>query len=218
VKLFARSYPNAVPIIVFRRHDSYIASQYRRFVKNGFIGGFTDFFNLENDNGRFVKQDLDYCRMLSILEKYFDKRPIVLFHQDLKTDPIEFIEKLATQINTSVDTAKLNLTNKHSSYSEQQLKAMRSLGKHINMQKRRAFKNNALNLLWRLYLGGIRYGTMFLAKLAPASWFSSEPLITKDELKKIRDAYQKDWENCLAYAKNNAITDNSQSSAVSKNG
>ena len=44
VKCFSKKYPNTTPIIVFRRHDSYIASQYRRFVKNGFTGNFQAFF------------------------------------------------------------------------------------------------------------------------------------------------------------------------------
>ena len=45
VKIFSDEYPQAQPIIVFRRHDKYIASQYRRFVKNGFTGNFIDFFD-----------------------------------------------------------------------------------------------------------------------------------------------------------------------------
>ena len=36
IELFAKNHQNVVPIIVFRRHDQYLASQYRRFVKNGF--------------------------------------------------------------------------------------------------------------------------------------------------------------------------------------
>ena len=38
VKRFSEKHTNTNPIIIFRRHDSYIASQYRRFVKNGFTG------------------------------------------------------------------------------------------------------------------------------------------------------------------------------------
>ena len=33
IRWFTHTYPDTTPIIVFRRHDSYIASQYRRFVK-----------------------------------------------------------------------------------------------------------------------------------------------------------------------------------------
>ena len=60
VKRFSKKYPNTTPIIVFRRHDSYIASQYRRFVKNGFTGNFQTFFDLQNNEGYFKKCDLNY--------------------------------------------------------------------------------------------------------------------------------------------------------------
>lgn len=62
VKLFSADFPDAIPMIVFRRHDGYIASQYRRFVKNGFTGDFSEFFDLEKDKGFFKKTRL---RLLS---------------------------------------------------------------------------------------------------------------------------------------------------------
>ncbi|MCB0755510.1 MAG: hypothetical protein KDB98_07960, partial [Flavobacteriales bacterium] len=95
VKAFSHHFLNAVPIIVFRRHDSYIASQYRRFVKNGFAGSFSDFFNLERDNGRFRKQDLEYVRQINILEQHFTQKPIVLIYEDMQKDALGFISSLA---------------------------------------------------------------------------------------------------------------------------
>lgn len=47
VKWFSSHYPDSHVIIVFRRHDSWIASQYRRFVKNGQTMSFPEFFNLD---------------------------------------------------------------------------------------------------------------------------------------------------------------------------
>ena len=87
VKLFAADFPDTIPIIVFRRHDDYIASQYRRFVKNGFTGGFTDFFDVENDKGYFRKTDLDYSRQIKILEENFNSKPVVLFYDELRNNP-----------------------------------------------------------------------------------------------------------------------------------
>ena len=52
---FARNHKTVVPIIVFRRHDQYLASQYRRFVKNGFKYGIKQFFDLGEDLGFFKK-------------------------------------------------------------------------------------------------------------------------------------------------------------------
>ena len=44
---FSSYYPQAKPIIVLRRHDSWIASQYRRAVKNGNTNSFYEFIDLE---------------------------------------------------------------------------------------------------------------------------------------------------------------------------
>ena len=198
---FSSSFPDTKPIIVFRRQDSYIASQYRRFVKNGFTGKFTEFIDLDNDTGFFKKKYLEFFNQIQLLEKYFNPKPLVLFYEDLRSEPVTFIEKLARQLNVSIDIKNVNLDKKHSSYSEKQLKAMMSLGKYINMEKRRLFKNDFLNFFWRLYLGSIRYTTLFLAKFIPQSYFSSEPLINKSDLEKIREYYNKDWEQCIDYSK-----------------
>ena len=53
---FAESFPEARPIIVLRRPDSYIASQYRHSDENGFRGSFKDFFfDLDQDEGYLSK-------------------------------------------------------------------------------------------------------------------------------------------------------------------
>jgi hypothetical protein len=45
---FSKFFPDTGIIIVFRRHDEWILSQYKRTIKNGFHVKFKDFFNLEN--------------------------------------------------------------------------------------------------------------------------------------------------------------------------
>jgi hypothetical protein len=47
VRWFSGFYPQARPIIIFRRHDSWIASQYRRYVKNGGYLPFKGFFDVD---------------------------------------------------------------------------------------------------------------------------------------------------------------------------
>ena len=200
VKLFAEDFPETRAIIVFRKHDGYIASQYRRFVKNGFRGSFVDFFDVENDNGFFKKKDLDYYSQIQILEKYFTQKPIVLFYEDLRSDAKAFIENLSKLMNVSVDYQKINTKKKHASYSEKQLKAMQSVGKRINMRKRRVFKNGFLHFLWKLYLGAIRYSVLYIAKCIPKSSFRKEPLIQVEELEKLRIYYEEDWKKCKEYA------------------
>ena len=49
IKKFAALYPEARIIIVLREHDTWIASQYKRFVKNGFNGSFRKFIDIDCD-------------------------------------------------------------------------------------------------------------------------------------------------------------------------
>ncbi len=202
VKWFAADFPNTTAIIVFRRHADYIASQYRRFVKNGFMGSFIDFFDLENDNGYFKKKDLDYFSQIQLLEKSFTRKPIVLFYEDMREDPIMFIQNLVQRMEVSIDINALNLSRKHSSYSEKQLKGMLRLGKHINLQKRRIFNNGFLHFLWKLYMGAIRYTILFFLKVLPEnSADKGKPLISPIELEKVNQFYAEDWKKCCNYAK-----------------
>ena len=200
VKSFSRKIPETKPIIVFRRHDSYIASQYRRFVKNGFTGSFDDFFDLYNDSGYFKKDDLHYGRQIKILERYFTHKPLVLIYDDLRQDPQKFILHLVEELDISVDFQKVNFNRKHSSYSEKQLKAILALGKYINLRKRRVFRDNILHLLWRICINTIRYAALYISKLLPEAFFSKEPLIPKNKLDEVREFYREDWEQCLIYA------------------
>ncbi|MCD6366229.1 MAG: hypothetical protein J7L46_01675 [Bacteroidales bacterium] len=201
VKWFAADFPDTTAIIVFRRHDSYIASQYRRFVKNGFTGKFTDFFDLENDNGYFKQKDLDYFSQIQLLEQSFTRKPIVLFYEDMRHHPEEFIERLAERLKVSININSLNLSKKHSSYSEKQLKGMMRTGKRINLQKRRIFKNGFLHFLWKLYMGAIRYTVLFFARILPENAQDrNKPLIPPEELEKVKTHYATDWQKCREYA------------------
>lgn len=202
VKWFSQKVPDAKPIIVLRRHDSYIASQYRRFVKNGFRGSFNDFFNLD-DSGHFKKHDLDFCRQIKILEGHFTHKPLVLIYEDLRANPNQFIKNISKNIKASINLQDVNFNKKHTSYSEKQLKAVIAVGKHINLLKRRVFKNGILHFIWKLFTESIRYTILYTSKLIPEKFFSNKPLISKNELEEVRDFYAKDWEQSLEYSKKN---------------
>ncbi|MDZ7847707.1 MAG: hypothetical protein U5L96_13600 [Owenweeksia sp.] len=201
---FAAEFPHARPIIVFRRHDSYIGSQYRRFVKNGFRGRFTDFFDVENDARYFKKQDLNFRSQVTLLENLFYHKPLVFFYEDLKAKPLEFIQKITDQLNVAVNISELNLETKHSSYSLKQLRGMQAFGKVMDLRKRRIYNNSLLHFLWRMYLGGIRYSVLFVSRLLPSSFYTDSPLIKPEELEAIRQYYQNDWQACLEYAQRQA--------------
>lgn len=200
-KLFGEQFPETQTIIVFRRHDSYLASQYRRFVKNGFKGEVQDFFDVENDSGFFKRSDFDYRSMLEILRKNFNNEPIVLLYDDLKKEPKKFISEFAHIVGATVNLITIDFSSKHTSYNEKQLKVIKSMGKHVNLKKRRIFKNSALHLLWKIYFGTIRYSILYGAKILPNSFVSKEPLIDPAYLERVKEYYNEDWEAIRSFAK-----------------
>jgi len=191
---FSTYYPNTHIIMLLRRHDSWIASQYRRFVKNGESMTFLEFLNVHDDSGRWKINDLKYFDKIQILQKYFPEGKILIgFYEDLKQQPFHFFRKLADFIGADFKNEDISLNTIHSSYKEKQLKVMRAIGRKIFTQNP-TFSTNPFwfwvqrrSRLWACYL--ILYPSLLL----PSSWFSSEPLIDPEELKAVKDYFADDW-------------------------
>jgi len=64
---------------------------------------------LKNDQGIFKKRDLDYSHYLKIIEQNFTKKPLVLFYEDLRANPISFFDKMANTIGVTYDLSDINL-------------------------------------------------------------------------------------------------------------
>jgi len=201
VSKFSESYPDAIPIIVLRKHSSYIASQYRRFVKNGFHLSFTEFIDIKNDNGYFKKRDLDFFWHIKLLEKYFSQKPIVLFYDDLRKDPESFILKFAEITHSSVDINDIDFNRKHTSYTEKQLKAIYKVSGVLPVQNKTYTKIKPLNSFMKLPVKAIRYSTLHISNLLPSK--NDIPLIDPTELAAIDKFGAEDWKKCVEYAKIN---------------
>lgn len=199
---FAKHYPNTTIIIVFRQHASWIASQYRRFFKNGVVIPFTEFFDLKEDKGLFKKSDLTFYHYLELIEENFTQKPLVLFYDDLRKDPMTFFDRIAKTIGVNYDKSKINLESKHSSYSENQLKAIRYVSKYMSLRKDN-MKQPIFYPVRRMYTNLFRYSTLFVGKMVPESWYDKTPLIAPEELQEVTDYYASDWESVVEYAKKN---------------
>lgn len=197
---FSKHYPYAKPIIIFRRHDGWIASQYRRWVKNGNAHTFEKFFDVENDTGLWPRREVTFRPMLDILEKYFKHKPLVLFHEDLKKDPYAFFDRIAGFMGAAYDRNAISLTPVHPSYNEKQLKVIRSVAKYFFRQD--PAWSNVRFLRWlqrRTRLLGC-YFFLYLALLIPNRWVSSEPLIDPAAMEKVRRYFENDWQTLRSYA------------------
>lgn len=200
---FSAAHPNAKVIIVFRRHDSWIASQYRRFVKNGFSHPFVSFFDIEQDTGAWKRSDLRYFDKIQILEKYFTHKPLLLFYEDMQRDTFTFIDAIARFTGTTYDTADISLNTVHSSYTEKQLKIFRKISKVIYRYNIPRSQQSAVRWVQRIIRQAVQYSLLYAAALIPESMVSKEPLIPAEQLKRIREYFADDWKNCVEYANRN---------------
>jgi len=197
---FSSFFPGTRTIIILRHHDSWIASQYRRYVKNGNPWRFHDFFDIHNDHGYWKQQDLYYFPLIKILEQHFKYKPYVLFYDDLRDNPEEFIRKIATYIGASYDINKINLSHRHSSYNEKQLRVIYQLSKKIDIRRKRKGTNKTIRAIRGLIPNIIRYSTLYLAYLIPGSNLGNEVRIPSETLEEIRKYYASDWDQCVKYA------------------
>jgi hypothetical protein len=200
IEKFSNNYINVTPIIVFRRHDQYLASQYRRFIKNGYRGEINAFFDLENDAGYFKKVHFNYSYQINYLSQKFNQKPLVLFYDSLKENPEKFVLKLSQHLNSSLDVNTVNFNKKHGSYNEKQLKVIKTIGNVFNLRKRRIFKSELLHLMWRFYHAIFRYSILYGAVLVPNFMTSKTPLIDSNYLERVRKYFEDDWNNCKKYS------------------
>lgn len=199
----AEHYPDANIIMVLRPPASWIASQYRRFAKNGIHATFQEFFDIENDAGRWKQKELLFSRNIEILERLFNKKPLVLFHEDLKKDPHTFMKKMADFAGATYDEADISLDPVHKSHSEKRLKMMRKYGHKFVPEGRKYSDNYVIHKLqWRWKQIKV-HSLMALSALFPESHFDDIELIPKDQLDKIAETFAEDYAKCKAWAEAN---------------
>jgi len=197
------NFPNVKFILVFRKHSSWIASQYRRYIKNAHSMSFSKFFDLENDSGPWKQADLYYMKKIKLLEKYLVETPLLLNYEDIKTDPYVFFNKISDFTGSEYEKDSVNLKPKHKSYNEKQLKVIRKLSRCFFPQKDFVINNYALRQTYR-YLKMIpRTLILYSVYLIPNFLMNNKPLIPEDELNMIDKFYENDWNDLLKYIKEN---------------
>jgi hypothetical protein len=200
VSRFAALYPHAHPIIVLRRHDSWIASQYRRRVKNGFGLPFEAFFDLGKDQGHWKQSDLYFLPKLRLLEKYFSRRPLVLFYEDLKADPMVFVDRMARFCGVDYDKNQISLIPFHASYTDKQLKVLRRVSRYLISPVQEFSGSRIWRWLQKRSRSLLLYSVLYPSLLIPDTWLPDEELIPNEQLERIREQYADDWQNCQEYA------------------
>ncbi|MFT4738431.1 MAG: hypothetical protein ACI8QD_000157 [Cyclobacteriaceae bacterium] len=206
VKWFTETYPQARIIMLVRPHDSWVASQYRRYVKNGWHYSFDHFLDMKNDEGFWKQSDVPYMPRIKLVEELTGQKPLVLFHHELKETPWEFLGKIASFCGATFEQSAVSLQPFHASYSVKQLLVLRQYCRIYAKKVPKGYSNKLKH--WLLYrpVWAYYHLIMYAANFFPKSWVPKEPLIEPELLTEIKSAYHQDWEDIKAYAAKNNPT------------
>jgi len=200
VTRFAGNFPEAGTILLLRRHDGYIASQYRRYLKNARYAEFNDFLDLENDRGIWKQEELLFMPLLRLLESSFRRPPLILFHQDLLEEPHRVLGAMARYAGATYERDEIDLGRVHASYGEKQLKLMRAITRRLPWRPRPQVSNRLLHWLQVRSRLLSCHLVLAAARLVPSSLVDAAPLVPPEELRRVRDFYADDWKACGEFA------------------
>jgi len=184
-------------IIILRRHDSWIASQYRRYVKNGGKQDFEQFIDLKNDEGAWEQKDLYFYPMMEFIKENFNLKPLVLFHDKLKEDPEAFLNRISEYLKADYSIKDINLKPKHTAYSDHQLRLVKKYSP-IDKDKENHYSNRILTFITYRSKWLVNHLILYAAHLIPQS--KSESLVDAEHQKEVREFYHEDWQKCIAFA------------------
>jgi hypothetical protein len=197
----AQAVPHARPVLLLRRHDGWIASQYRRYVKNGGTRPFSAFLDLQHDRGLWAQADLQFAPLIEALRAAFAHQPLILLHEDLRAAPWAFLALLAQELGATYDPAQISLRPVHPSYSAGQLRLMRRWGRRLLPDRERPLPA-AQPWRWLVRRSQLlrSYALLYPVGYLPQGWLNNAPLVNEAELAAVREAYAADWQACLAWA------------------
>ncbi|MBN2892249.1 MAG: sulfotransferase domain-containing protein [Bacteroidales bacterium] len=187
---FAAIYPDAKIIIVLRQHDSWMASQYRRYLKNGGYKEFEQFFDIENNRGLWDIEDVLFYPKLQKINELFSEKPLVIFYEDIKKDIFAVFDQITKYTGTKYNREDINLTSKHKSYSEKQLKFVKKACRIFknDYRSKKIILSRSRWLVCHLFL--------FIAAITPNFLFNKKPLINPESLEKVKEYFAEDWAKC----------------------
>ncbi len=211
IKKFISYFPDTKIIVVFRRHDQWIASQYKRAVKNGWYLDFKNYYNI-NNKGIWKNSDLTYMNKLKIIKKYSKSKPLILKFEELKKDPFNYLNKISNYTDSKYLKTEISLKNVHKSYSEKQLIFLKKFCKIFKKTPPKYYDYQEITLdktirntnrikHWLLYRPWwlLFHLVMYTSLLIPKSLIVKNSLINKNDLAEIKNKFKEDWKKVFKY-------------------
>ena len=193
LRWFCRDVPNPGVIICLRRQDDWIASQYRRRVKNGWLMPFNEFIDIEKDAGYWKKDELYYQPRIDLIKEITGREPLVMIYDQLKEKPAEFAKLICDFMQLPVPNG-VNFQPVHRSFSDKQLIVLQWFCRTFVRSVPRGRSNKVLH--WLLYrpVWAFYHLVLYGAALLPWRWIGKKELIDSKELEEVCQYYEEDWE------------------------
>ena len=196
-------FPEARIIIIVRRHDQWLLSKYKYYIrKHGYVS-FREFFDLESDKGLWKRSDLFLQSKIEAIEKKCTTKPLVLTHDMLRSSPDQFLDRLASYMNSSLGRGARKRAFVNRAFSEKQLIFLRRFNSCYPYREKKSSSKfrNRVHYKYREFLLHI---VAFFSQFLPATLLNGEKLIDDPGvLEEIRKYYHEDWSFCTTYASEN---------------
>lgn len=195
----AKDYPGSKPIIVFRQHGSWVGSKYKYYIRKHGALSFEEYFNMDTHNGILSDKDLQFFEKVELLQQHYNQRPLVLFQEEFKNEPIEAIKILADFVGATFDEKDLKIANVKKSYSEHSLYYVRKLNRWYKYDHSH-YKTYFFKTFYKKISGGVLHSTAFFTGLFEPSKEKAKKVLPKASVKRINDKYADDWKRCIDFA------------------
>jgi hypothetical protein len=199
VRDVAKKYPQTRPIIILRKHGSWLKSKYKYYLRKHGNREFKDYFKFD-DQGVLLTANLLFYPKIELLEHIFETKPLVLFQEELKENPYATIDLLADYMGANYTKKDIRIKTVKKSYSPKQLKAVRRFNK-IYKHDHSNIDSKTVKFIYKKFSGFLLHSVAFLSLLVPQRLITKKSLIPEDKIQKVNEAFREDWEKCLDYAR-----------------
>lgn len=198
VQTIAKRYPGTIPVILLRKHSSWVRSKYKYYIRKHGKLPFDEYLDLESEQGKINHQNLVYINKIKILEEAFQCRPYVFFQEELKQNPRQFIDQLAQLMGARCNPDDIKPGTVKKAYSEKQLKYVRRFNNWYKYDDSKSPKWR--KFVYKKFSGLLLHTVAFAGNFLPPL-SEDTPLIPEDKLLEIDKKLQNDWEQSIEYAK-----------------
>ncbi len=186
-------------IVCLRRQEEWMASQYRRRVKNGWVMTFDEFVDTENDTGYWKTGELYYRPKIELIRKLTGSEPLVLLYDELRQHPVKFVERIAGFLEVPKPDG-VSYTPRHASFSDKQLIILQWFCRKFIRKVPQGRSNKLAH--WLLYrpVWAFYHLILYLSVFMPSSWLGGRQLIPACQMERVRNFFAQDWEAIKQFA------------------